>query len=119
MSKLFVVGIPRDMESAELEDIFADYGTVSNTTVVTDMETGISKGYGFVTMDDRNAAEAAIAALDGGQIDERTISVRFAQQNVVQQPVQISRPAGMKFNNQPYTPAGKDTRKGKRPRISR
>ncbi|RVU02882.1 hypothetical protein EOD41_02795 [Mucilaginibacter limnophilus] len=116
MSKLFVVGIPRDMDSAELGDIFADYGQVQHTTVVTDIDTGIGKGYAFVTMADRVGADAAIAALDGGQIDERTISVRFAQQPVVQPAPQLKKPAGFKPKNQGFN---NEKRKGKRPRLSR
>ncbi|OOQ58786.1 RNA recognition motif domain-containing protein [Mucilaginibacter pedocola] len=78
MAKLFIVGIPRDMDEIELLELFSVYGAVNTVTIVTDQSTGESKGYGFVTTTDDAGAERAIAALDQAEIDGRTISVRFA-----------------------------------------
>ncbi|MEO7212970.1 hypothetical protein [Mucilaginibacter sp.] len=79
MAKLFIVGFPRDMEEIELVEIFSIHGIVNTVTIVTDQSSGESKGYGFIMMADQAGAERAIAALDGGEIDGRTISVRFAE----------------------------------------
>ncbi|MDB4919395.1 RNA-binding protein [Mucilaginibacter sp.] len=79
MTKLFVVGIPRDMDEIELLELFSAHGQVRIVTVVTDRDSGESKGFGFVHMEDGAGAERAIAALDGAEIDERKISVRIAE----------------------------------------
>jgi RNA recognition motif-containing protein len=79
MTKLFIVGIPRDMDETELLEIFTPYGQVGIVTVVTDMQTGQSKGFGFVHMEDQAGADRAIKALDGAEIDDRKISVRIAE----------------------------------------
>jgi RNA recognition motif-containing protein len=78
MAKLFTVGIPKDMQEIELVEMFSVYGTVNTVTIVTDQQTGESKGYGFITMTDDAGAQRAIDALNGASIDDRIVSVRFA-----------------------------------------
>lgn len=78
MTKLFVVGFPRDMDKTELLELFSLHGLVDLVTVVTDKETDVSLGYGFIHMHDEPGARRAIAALDGAEIDDRKISVRIA-----------------------------------------
>lgn len=78
MAKLFIVGFPKDMEEIELVEMFSIYGTVHSVTIITDIDTGESKCYGFITMTDQQGAERAIEAMDGASIDDRQISVRFA-----------------------------------------
>jgi RNA recognition motif-containing protein len=80
MAKLFIVGFPKSMEEIELVELFSAHGTVNTVTIVTDKNTGESKGYGFITMTDDAGAERAIQALDGIMIDGRTINVRFAEE---------------------------------------
>ena len=80
MAKLFIVGIPKDMQEIELVELFSIHGTVNTVTIVTDKQTNVSKGYGFITMTDDAGAERAIAALDGATIADRTLSVRFAEE---------------------------------------
>jgi len=80
MAKLFIVGIPKDMQEIELVEMFSAHGVVNTVTIVTDKATGASKGYGFITMNDDAGAQRAITALDGISIDGRTISVRFAEE---------------------------------------
>lgn len=77
MVKLFIVGIPRDMEETELLEIFSAYGQV-DSVIITDKETGKSQGYGFIEMTDQMGADRAITAMDGATIDDRQISVRVA-----------------------------------------
>lgn len=80
MIKLFIVGFPRDMEEVELVELFSAYGTVSSVRIITDKDSGISKGYGFLEMTDEAGAQRAIDAMNGATIDEREISVRIAEQ---------------------------------------
>jgi len=79
MTKLFIVGFPRDMQEIELVESFSAYGQVSTITIVTDKETGKSKGYGFITMTDEAGAKRAIEAMNGATIGDRQISVRTAE----------------------------------------
>jgi RNA recognition motif-containing protein len=79
MIKLFVVGFSREMDEIELDEMFSNEGLVQRLTIVRDLQTGISKGYAFVEMMDLAGADRAIAALDGMKLDDRTISVRLAE----------------------------------------
>ena len=94
MIKLFIVGFPRDMEEIELVELFSAYGTVSTVRIITDKDSGISKGYGFLEMTDEAGAQRAIDAMNGATIDEREISVRIAEQKhqPQQQQQQFSKP---------------------------
>lgn len=57
--KLFVAGLPYDLDDAELEEIFEKFGTIASAKVVMDRDTGKSKGFGFVEMpNDEEAREA-------------------------------------------------------------
>jgi RNA recognition motif-containing protein len=79
MAKLFIVGIPKDLETIELVEMFSIHGTVNTVTIVTDRVSGESKGFGFITMTDDTGAERAIEALDGASIDGRTIQCPFCR----------------------------------------
>jgi RNA recognition motif-containing protein len=92
MAKLFIVGFPKDMKEIELVEMFSIHGTVNTVTIITDQQSGANKGYGFISMTDDAGAQRAIQALDGVNIDERTISVRFAGENVAPTPPRQKRP---------------------------
>ena len=62
----------------QLNDLFSQYGTVVSADVVTDRYTGRPRGFGFVEMEDGDAADAAIAALDGKEFDGRALRVNEA-----------------------------------------
>jgi len=79
MSKLFVVGFPKDMEEVALLELFSLHGGVERVTIITDKDTRQSKGYGFIHMADGHAAQRAIKAMDGWKIGERVMSVRLAE----------------------------------------
>ena len=76
---LYVGHLPFRTTSAELEEVFGQHGTVSSAQVIMDRETGRSRGFGFVEMDDAAEAQAAIDALDGSDIDGRAIKVNEAR----------------------------------------
>jgi RNA recognition motif-containing protein len=77
--KLFVAGLPYDLDDQELNDMFAEHGTVSSAKVITDRETGKSRGFGFVEFSDSSQAQAAIQALDGADMGGRKLSVKQAE----------------------------------------
>ena len=76
---IFVAGLSYKVNDADLSNLFEEYGVISSAKVVVDRQTGRSKGYGFVEMDDNAAAEKAIAELNGAEYDGRTISVSEAR----------------------------------------
>ena len=77
--KLYVGNLGYDVSGPDLEQLFAGHGTVDNANVITDRDTGRSKGFGFVEMDSDAQAGAAIAALDGKDFGGRTIKVNEAR----------------------------------------
>ena len=78
MSKnLYVGNLSFDTTSDDLRDAFAAHGTVRSAQVIMDRDTGRPRGFGFVEMSD--GAEAAIKALDGTQLQGRTINVNEAR----------------------------------------
>jgi RNA recognition motif-containing protein len=77
--KLFVGNLGYGVDSAALEKLFASHGVVESAAVVTDRGTGRSKGFGFVEMGSKDAAQAAIAALNGTEFDGRALNVDLAK----------------------------------------
>jgi cold-inducible RNA-binding protein len=77
--KLFVGGLPYRMGDDDLRELFAPHGTVESARVITDRETGRSKGFGFVEYTSDAEAEAAIKALNNTEIDGRRIVVNEAK----------------------------------------
>jgi len=73
--KLFVGGLSWNTTNTELQQAFEACGTVAEAKVVTDRETGRSRGFGFVTFEDEQGATRAIEELDGSTLDGRTIRV--------------------------------------------
>lgn len=80
MTSIFVAKLDFGVTSEQLKEAFGQYGTVLKATVATDRETGKSRGFGFVEMEDANEAKNAIAALDNYQFNGRPISVKEAEQ---------------------------------------
>jgi RNA recognition motif-containing protein len=76
-NKLFVGGLAWATDSDGLKAAFAEYGEVEEAKVITDRDTGRSRGFGFVTFADDDAAKNALA-LNGTELDGRTIRVDFA-----------------------------------------
>lgn len=77
-SKLFVGGLSYDTDNASLRKAFEAFGEVTEAAVITDRDTGRSRGFGFVTMADRKDAAQAIRKLNGQEFQGRTLVVRQA-----------------------------------------
>lgn len=77
--KLFVGSLSWDTNDEGLRNAFRAHGEISEAVVVSDRDTGRSRGFGFVTFEDDDAADKAVAALNGSQLDGRTIRVDVAQ----------------------------------------
>ncbi len=79
LKKLYVGNLSYSCSEEELRTLFTQYGTVASAAVVMDRETGRSRGFGFVEMEDDNNATSAIEALNGAQHDGRTLNVNEAR----------------------------------------
>ena len=77
--KLFVGNLAFSTTSADLEALFSESGTCESAAVITDRETGRSRGFGFVEMSSTNEAEEAIAKLNGRDVGGRQINVSEAK----------------------------------------
>jgi RNA recognition motif-containing protein len=79
MLNIYVGNLSFKATEADLEDLFAAHGKVSKAHVVTDRETGRSRGFGFVEMEDDAEGRAAIEALNGKEIEGRPLTVNEAR----------------------------------------
>jgi RNA recognition motif-containing protein len=77
--KLYVGNLSYDVDSSALEELFAAHGTVQSAQIISDRDTGRSKGFGFVEMGSDEEAQAAIAALNGQQHGGRALTVNEAK----------------------------------------
>jgi RNA recognition motif-containing protein len=78
-NKLYVGGLPYSVTEGRLEEVFAAHGTVQSAKVISDKFTGQSRGFGFVEMGSSDEAQKAISALNGTQLDGRTLVVNEAK----------------------------------------
>ena len=78
-TKIYVGNLPYSVTDSSLESNFAEFGGVSSARVMTDRETGRSKGFGFVEMVNAEVAQAAITALHAMSVDGRSIVVNLAR----------------------------------------
>lgn len=77
--RLFAAGLPFSTTSDELRTLFAEYGNVIVANVITDRESGRSKGFGFVEMETEEEAQKAITALNGAEFGGRKLIVNVAR----------------------------------------
>jgi RNA recognition motif-containing protein len=77
--KLFVGSLSWGVNDDSLRDAFSVHGEISEAVVISDRDTGRSRGFGFVTFEDDDAADKAVAALNGTELDGRTMRVDVAQ----------------------------------------
>ena len=78
--EIYVGNLPWSINDDGLGQLFKTYGTVARAKCMVDRETGRSRGFGFVTMDNASEAQAAIQALNGADCDGRALRVNEAQQ---------------------------------------
>jgi cold-inducible RNA-binding protein len=78
-NKLYVGNLGYGIGDSDLEKLFTTYGTVRSAQVIKDRDSGRSKGFGFVEMGSDQEAQAAITALNGKEIDGRTLAVNEAR----------------------------------------
>src|SRR5271157_2588699 len=79
MKNLYVGNLPHSTTEAELRKLFETHGAVEKVTLVTDRDTGRSRGFGFVEMTTPSEAEKAIAALNGTDLGGRTLTINEAK----------------------------------------
>lgn len=77
--KLFVGGLPWSMSGSSLQDLFAQYGEIVEAVIISDRQTGRSKGFGFVTFAKEEDAAKAQKEMNGKDIEGRNIVVNFAK----------------------------------------
>lgn len=92
---IYVSNLAFSTQDEDLRNLFAAYGEVDSAKVVTDRETGRSRGFGFVEMSDDSAAQKAIAELNQASIGGRNISVTEARPKA-------ERPSGGGYGNSPF-----------------
>ncbi|HEX9003899.1 MAG TPA: RNA-binding protein [Blastocatellia bacterium] len=77
--KLYVGNLSFSTTEQDLQDQFSQYGQVSSASLITDRETGRSRGFGFVELDSKEAAQTAIEGLNGKDLDGRALTVNEAK----------------------------------------
>ncbi len=78
-NKLYVGNLNYQTQEHELRDLFAQHGEVVSSNVITDRDTGRSRGFGFIEMGTEEEAQAAVRALDGQDFDGRQLKVNEAK----------------------------------------
>ncbi|HET8563474.1 MAG TPA: RNA-binding protein [Candidatus Binatia bacterium] len=78
-NKLYVGGLPYSVTEGQLQEVFSAHGTVESARVISDKFTGRSRGFGFVEMSSGGEAQKAIEALNGSQLEGRTLVVNEAK----------------------------------------
>ncbi len=76
---IYVGNLPYETTDDDLRDLFGQHGTVQSVNIISDRDSGRSKGFGFVIMDDAAAAQNAIKALDGHELGSRALRVNEAR----------------------------------------
>jgi len=80
--KLYVGNLPFSATEESLKDAFLRFGTVESVTIITDKDTGQSKGFGFLELSTPQEAATAITKMNGSEMDGRTLKVSEAQAKV-------------------------------------
>src|SRR5882724_5023472 len=79
MKNLYVGNLPHNTTESELRTVFEPHGAVERVSLVTDRETGRSRGFAFVEMTNASEADKAIAALNGTELGGRTLTINEAK----------------------------------------
>lgn len=86
MYKLYVGGLPYAVADEGLAELFAEYGKVASAKVIVDRDTGRSKGFGFVEFESDDEGKTAEAAMNGKEVQGRTIRVNEARPMTPREP---------------------------------
>ena len=78
-NRLYVGNLPYSVNESDLEQLFSSYGSIGEVALIKDRETGRSKGFAFVTFNDRESAEKALEQ-DGKEMEGRTLRVNHARE---------------------------------------
>jgi RNA recognition motif-containing protein len=78
-AKLYVGNLSFNTSTQDLEEMFGQYGSVQSVNIIEDRETGRSRGFAFVEMSSNEEAESAISALNGKEVDGRSLTVNEAK----------------------------------------
>jgi RNA recognition motif-containing protein len=78
-TKIYVGNLSFNTSTQDLEEMFGEFGTVQSTNIIEDRDTGRSRGFAFVEMSSKEEASAAIAALNGKDMDGRSLTVNEAK----------------------------------------
>ena len=78
-TNIYVGNLPFSTTNEDLEELFSQYGTVARAQVISDRDTGRSRGFGFVEMEDDDAAQSAIEATNDSDFDGRNLKVNVAR----------------------------------------
>ena len=73
---IYIGNLPKDFKKDELIEMFKEFGIVKNAKIIQDRHTKISRGFGFIEMDNKDAALKAIEEWNQGSIDDRIIQVK-------------------------------------------
>ena len=93
---MYVSNLSFNVQDEDLKEFFTEYGEVTSAKVITDRETGRSRGFGFVEMSDDAASQKAMTELNGGMVEGRAISVTIAKPRE-----EKSNSKGRSFSNSP------------------
>ncbi|MBN38986.1 MAG: RNA-binding protein [Opitutae bacterium] len=77
--EIYVGNLPWSVSDQELADAFGAYGNVEKASIISDRDSGRSKGFGFVTMNDADEANKAIEAMNGSEMGGRNLKVNEAR----------------------------------------
>ncbi|GAA4308279.1 hypothetical protein GCM10023149_02150 [Mucilaginibacter gynuensis] len=120
MAKVFIGGFPLDANELQIVQLVSLHGQVDTIKIVRDKKTRICKGYAFLEMKDKAAADAVIDALDGTMMGDRVLSVAIAPDVP---PAKPSRPSNNGSFRKPFNksaaPYGNSSSTGDRPRRPR
>lgn len=79
-TNIYVGNLTFETNSSDLQNLFSQHGEVKSANVITDRDSGRSRGFGFVEMSSAEAAKAAIDALNGKSVDGRDLTVNLAKE---------------------------------------
>ena len=79
-TNIYVGNLAYSTDSDGLRDLFAQHGEVTSAQVISDRDTGRSRGFGFVEMANDDEAQTAISEIDGSNLDGRTLKVNVARE---------------------------------------